>query len=144
MIDRKARDKFAELLRHFYSGQIDNFEFESRLPESDDLAIYEIWWQAGWPLYDDFKTHKLKGDWRIPDEHKRELARVILFLKSDYEYLWPKKTGIKACVRGIVRIFTFGFFPKEYNGFDRNIWPFTNPNSLESANNNPPFCKTIE
>ena len=32
MVDRKARDKFAELLRHLATGQITNDEFEDRAP----------------------------------------------------------------------------------------------------------------
>lgn len=43
MVDRKARDKFAELLRHFVAGQITNDVFEYQVPHSPkDLAIFEI------------------------------------------------------------------------------------------------------
>ncbi len=43
MVDRKARDEFAELLRHFVAGQITNDAFEDQIPLSPkDLAIDEI------------------------------------------------------------------------------------------------------
>ena len=66
MVDRKARDKFAELLRHFIAGRITNEEFDDQVPHSPkDLAIDEILWLAAWPLYDDFKEHTLTEGYRV-------------------------------------------------------------------------------
>ena len=102
MVDRKARDKFAELLRHFIAGQITNDEFENQIPlprvfssNPADPAITEIWWIAAWPLYDDFEEHTLTGEYRVPDEYRREIAKCVLFLKADQEYQWPRQTGLR-------------------------------------------------
>ena len=62
MVDRKARDEFAELLRHFIAGRITNDEFEDQVPlSSKDLAIVEIWWRAAWQFYGDLYQHTLTG-----------------------------------------------------------------------------------
>jgi hypothetical protein len=42
MIDRTARNKLAELIRSLSNGLISNDEFESSVPESDDLAVRSI------------------------------------------------------------------------------------------------------
>ena len=47
MIDRGARDKAAELLRRFASGQLSNDEFEDGVPITEDSAVRAIW-QTAW------------------------------------------------------------------------------------------------
>ena len=109
MIDRKARDKFAELLRHFIAGQITNEAFEDQIPYSpEDPAIFEIWYFAVWPLYDDFEEHTLTGKYRVPDEYRRETAKWVLFLKTDQEYRWPRRTGLKNSLMFLLWLVSFG------------------------------------
>lgn len=92
MVDRSARNILAELIHQFAAGRVENFDFENRVPESEDFAIREIGWCGCWPLYDDFRTHRMVGKWRIPDESRPEIAKWILFLHSDYEYEWKPRT----------------------------------------------------
>ena len=139
MIDRVARNEFAELLRHFVAGQIENFDFENRVPSSNDPAINEIWWIAAWPMYDDFRTHKLEGKWRIPEEYRREIAKAILFLKSDHEYIWPKKTGFSNTLKSILNFFTKGRSVNEQYLLDENAWPFARMEDLDLANKDQPY-----
>ena len=88
MIDRASRDALAELARHFLAGRITNRELENSLPSSRDRAIRQIWWNALWGLYDDFHEHRLVGRYYIPRDSRADLARCILFLKTDLEYEW--------------------------------------------------------
>lgn len=140
MIDLDARNEFAELLHQFIAGRIENFDFENRVPNSDDPAINEIWWQAGWPLYDDFKTHKLNGEWRIPNEYRRELAKAILFLKTNKEYIWPPKTGLYPTFVSLFNFFTLGMFTnKNAKKLEKEAWPFATLLELSEANENPVY-----
>ncbi len=143
MIDRKARNEFAELLHHFVAGQVDNFDFENRVPSSKDIAIYEIWWRSAWPLYDDFQSHKLKEKWCIPNKHRRELAKAILFLKTNNEYLWPRNTGLFSVFTTFLSVLTFGWFTKyqlkKHPNLETKAWPFATLAELSEANKQPPY-----
>ncbi len=147
MIDLKARNEFAELLHQFVAGQVENFEFENSIPNSKDPAIYEIWWRAAWPLYDDFQSHKLKKEWRIPKEHRKELAKAILFLKTNNEYLWPRKTGLSSIFSISMNLLTFGRYNKyqlrKQNNLETQAWPFATLAELSEANNQPPYLDGI-
>lgn len=114
MIDRSARNTLAELIHLFIAGRIENFDFENRVPESEDFAIREIWWCGCWPLYDDFRSHRLAGKWRIPDESRPEIAKWILFLHSDYEYEWKPQTWPGNPGGSLLRLLTFGSFPSSH------------------------------
>ena len=100
MIDRQARDLTAELIRHLVSGQITTDQFEDRLPNSADRAIQEVYSSGPYLLYSDDDEHKLVGDDAVPREAIPDVARWILFLKSDLEYEWPGKeaSGLGALV----------------------------------------------
>ena len=89
MVDREARDTTAEALRHFASGQITNFDFEDRFPESKDPVIFAIE-SSIWFYHCDLKEHKMAGDWELPNEMKKHIHRWIMFLHSDEEYQWPQ------------------------------------------------------
>ena len=53
MIDREARTKLAELIRHLVAGIITNDEFDDRRPNSTDLAIRDVFYWGAWHLYSD-------------------------------------------------------------------------------------------
>ena len=88
MVDRDARNKAAELLRRFISGQITNDDFDNKEPQTEDSAVRAIW-NTAWVLYDDMIEHKLRGRHRLDPATKRECLRWIIFLDSDFEYVWP-------------------------------------------------------
>lgn len=93
MIDRRRRNQMAGLLRHFAAGRLTNDEYEERFDEIDngtraDPALFAIHQQV-WHLYSDLHTHRLSGKWALRCARRREVARWILFLYSDYEYEWP-------------------------------------------------------
>ena len=147
MVDRKARDKFAELLRHFVAGQITNDAFEDQIPLSPkDLAIDEIWWLAAWPLYDDFKEHTLTEEYRASDDERREITKCILFLKTDQEYQWPRRNTLKRLLGDLRYLVSFGrvsvYSSRELldaAAGDLEVWPFIRLKDLETARRQPPY-----
>ena len=140
MIDRAARDKAAEVIRRFISGQITNFDFETQMPTSDDRVIFAIE-ESLWPFYDDFKSHKLSGLWKLPDKTKSEMARWVMFLHADEEYLWPKASfpGIRPMHHGLVSKLFRG--PEREQKFMQagiySVWPFINNESFQQAKQKP-------
>ncbi len=141
MIDRHNRNRLAELLRHLASGQITNDEFEDALPQSSDPAIFEIYFNGAWYLYNDLYEYKLTGKYRLTKEYKRIVARWILFLKSNYEYLWPVKydKGLLEIPLLFISILTFGFsdrmrYKNRVKAGDIDYWPFISKDDFEKAN----------
>ncbi len=125
MIDRNARNQLADLLRSLASGLITNDEFENLIPKSKDKAINEVFYQGGWSLYSDMKEYKLKGKDALDRVVKKEVARWVLFLKSNYEYSWPSIPFIQRAIYGL----TFGLFGTSYVKVwslagDVDVWPF--------------------
>ena len=147
MVDRKARDEFAELLRHFVAGRMTNDAFEDQVPlPSKDLAIFEIWWLAAWPLYDDFDEHTLTEEYRASDDERREISKCILFLKTDQEYQWPRHSTLKAFLMDLKFLVSFGragvYSSKELldaAAGDLEVWPFIRLKDLETARRQPPY-----
>lgn len=146
MIDRKARDILAKNFRHLICGQISNDQFEDRLKKSKDAGVCEVFYNGAWPLYDDLHEHKLTGKWAIPEEGKPIAARYILFLKTDLEYEWPRKTGIKEVPWAYLGLFTFGISSLIRNRImtngergDKSVWPFYRRSDYEAALEVPPY-----
>lgn len=107
---------------------------------SDDRVISAID-DSLWPFYDDFRTHKLLGPWKIPDNIKSEITRWILFLYSNEEYLWPKFAypGVRPLRHGLISKLFKG--PQREQKFMQagayKVWPFVNKDSFEYAKQNP-------
>ena len=112
MIDRNARDAYAEVLRHFIAGRLTNDEYDRCADDILDRCSPEdrgpaAVYSSVWFLYDDLRTHRLTGKSKVPRKTRRELARCIIFLHSDLEYEWPIRSFIS--IRAVVlNIFTFG------------------------------------
>jgi hypothetical protein len=140
LIDRISRDKLAEMLRRFISGQITNFDFEDEIPSSTDFVISEIY-DSMWLFYDDFTKHKLEGEWALPKETKKLMARWVIFLHSNEEYKWP--TFRYAGVRPLEHNWLSRILKKpekerkfmESGNYD--VWPFINLESYNDAKQNP-------
>jgi len=134
MIDRKARNELAELLRGLASGLISNDEFEDSIPDSEDDAIYEVFYKGGWLLYSDLKEYKLKGRDALENVVRKEVVRWVLFLKSDFEYSWPKVSFMQR----IMHAWTLGVFGTSYSkawtsAGDIEMWPFLNQEQFNKA-----------
>lgn len=139
-IDRKARDNMAESLRHFILGKMTNFEFEKKIPASEDPIILAID-SSTWCFYDDFMEHKLLNENKLPGKLKEDIARWILFLYSDESYEWPRFDcpGIRPIKHGFLsKILGREKKEKEFmNVGDFSFWPFIDRKSYEKAKQNP-------
>ncbi|RCU45207.1 hypothetical protein DU002_15910 [Corallincola holothuriorum] len=135
MIDQESRIQFAELIRSLCSGNITNDDFEDSVPfQSEDRAISAVFYYGAWGIYSDMKEYKLRGKNRLSREDKEYAAKLILFLKSGFEYEWP----VRNRKRSLLHRFTFGLFgeiepdPWSLVG-DKTAWPFLNISQLEQA-----------
>lgn len=143
VVDRRARDLAAQLLRDFISGKVTNFDFEERCPETHDRAIHAVW-DTAWLLYDDFKTHKLTGRHRLDVTTRRQTIRWIVFLHGDLDYRWPHlpQPGADPNIRVeqsvLRRIFApFGLKRVEVDEFLKSghypVWPFASVKDYKAA-----------
>ena len=144
VIDRKARDCAAVLLRQFASGRTTNFALENRWPDSKDPAIRAIE-STIWCFYDDLTEHSLQGPFALAPQMKRVMARWIVFLHTNEPYEWPNIAcpGIRPLRRswlthrlGLAKLLT----RKEQRflksgAFD--LWPFISAQSFELARTRP-------
>ena len=151
MIDRESRDVLAENFRHLIAGQITNDQFEDRLRKSDDAGVNEVFFCGAWPLYDDLHEHKLTGRWAIKKEHWPIAARYILFLKTNLEYEWPTRTGVKELPWTILSLLSFGLVGRLRNQIrntrsagDPEVWPFFRALDLEAAKKQHPYLTEIK
>lgn len=111
MIDRKSRDILAENLRHLASRQISNDTFEERVYKlrSGDYAVNYII-DISFDLYSDWNEKKSRCKDALSKEWKREVAKWILFLKSDKEYEWPIESRLKAWICIFLMLFGFASY----------------------------------
>lgn len=130
----------AEVLRHFISGQLTNFDFEEKIPSSSDPIILEVY-DSIWLYYDDFTKHKLKGKWALPKETKKIMSRWIIFLHSNEEYKWPKfrYAGVRPLEHNrLSRLLKKPEKEQKVMGFGNyDVWPFINLESYNNAKKNP-------
>ena len=140
MIDRVARESLAEKLRQLASGAITNFGFEEGYRRSkSDPAIHEISVCLAWPYYDDNTEHRLTGDHALLDGHRKDFARAVLFLKSDCEYRWPKRSGLAGWSGQIRRIFGMPLSSPKRDMGEVRFWPFWSEEEYRDALKQHPY-----
>ena len=147
MVDRPARNRLAEGIRHLAAGAITNVEFEDRLVlSSPDPAVRAVFFGGPWFLYHDVMRYKLRGAHRLDPAVRRHAARWVLFLKSDLPYEWPlKRRGILRSVAWFaLNLFTLGCLARlEHRSFTRHgaiqVWPFIRHEDYEAALLTPPY-----
>jgi len=145
MIDRSARNVMAEAARHYLTGLTTNFAFDDAIFElkSYDPAVDAIRNQL-WLIYDDLREHKHEGAWRISEEQREIILRIIMFLKGDFEYQWPRVPNWYSASRSIIWLLTLGFGARaldkrfEFRDPD-NVWPFHSREEVELANDDPKY-----
>lgn len=150
MVDRVARDKFAELLRHFAAGNLTNDEYEDAAhgifegADRKDRALWAIFSRT-WFFYDDTREHRLRDNHALTDEGQHAVARCILFLHSDLEYEWPIKSfiSLSGC---LLRLCTLGLAGLILNPMNErrmremgswDLWPFFREADFQSTNASP-------
>jgi hypothetical protein len=143
-IDHDARRSLAELARHLAAGRITNDDFEERRPLSAERALEDVYFYGLWPLYDDFITHRLIGRWALTDEGRTWVARIVLFLRSDEPYRYPRARGIAALPALLLSFLTLGWFGRlwlrhKWRNGDQAVWPFYTRDEYERALRNPTY-----
>lgn len=146
MIDRNARNKLAEEVRHFIGCFTDNFEYDDAVFDIDtkDQGVTEIY-QNIWLTYDDLRRHKMKGKWALSETQLDIIKRAIVFLKSDCEYKWQKWPIYYRAMRPIIWLITFGqltkVLDKYFNGDgELDVWPFYTSEEYEISRREPRYC----
>jgi len=121
-----TRRRYAELVRHFLSGRMTNFEYElecDRLMRPMDEASDKVYCEL-WKCYCDVREHRMGKTRGMTREGRRLTARWIMFLKTNrpYEYrhmIYPN--GLIAFVTlGLVRKYEY---PNNTTG-DQEYWPY--------------------
>lgn len=118
-----------------------------RILESADCNDRSLWaiYSAAWFMYDDIRTHRLRGKWALTDEGRGAVARWILFLHSDLEYEWPMRSMISP-LGCLLRICTLGLAglvlrPLNERRMHRlgswELWPFLREADYRSVAANP-------
>lgn len=135
MIDRATRDFLVARIKGLVSGRLTNIEFEEGLPpRSDDPAIFEIFLSGPWQLYSDFGTTRFTRKNPLPLEAKSQVARWLLFLKTDLPYEWPR-TSFLFLVGNLLTLGAYGKFARRRlratAPFD--LWPFYRQSDYETA-----------
>jgi hypothetical protein len=145
MVDREARTQLAELTRHLVGGRVTNDEFEDRLSlHSADPAVWEIFSSGAWFLYSDDREHRLTGKYRLSKDARREVARWILFLKTDLEYEWPRLGRIRSLLLLLGNLLSVGLVSVAYRRYlrrvgDWDVWPFLRRSDYDLALKQPPY-----
>ena len=132
-MDRKARRQIADALRAFAAGQITNDEFEERWPDSDDPLV-RVAEDYGWCLYPDHKPVFAKGEYALSKTAKAEIARLVLMLRSDKGFPWPRPEPSKT-----LNMLTLGSARRRWarthgekaKAMDLASWPFTSRQALK-------------
>ena len=135
MIDYQARSQLAQAARALISGRITNDQFEDRQPNSNDLAIREIFYRGFWPLYSDTSEHRLNGSHRLAAEDRQFAVRCIAFLKSGLPYSWPVLPLSASFWLRIRNVLTLGRAGRECEKYlrlvgDVTLWPFHSANQF--------------
>ena len=140
MIDRKARNALAERLRHLASGSMSNNRFESLSCRSKDRVIAELEWHLALPVYDDMHEHRLSGEFALTYGQRRDFARAILFLKTEFEYEWKTKRGLRGFLNSTFRLKPLRRIPPvDTTGGDLRVWPFYHQEDYAKALKTKPY-----
>lgn len=130
MVDRDSRNRLAETLRHYVSGQVTNDDLADLDLNQKDRGAVAVY-QMSWRLYDDLYQHKATGRHYLDKSAQREISRWIGFLYSDQEYIWPEYRFIQI-FNWPLNLLTLGWWEKmkrrKWQRFaesgDSSVWPF--------------------
>ena len=137
MIDRADRNLAALLLRRFADNRINSDDFVNLYPygsQDDGVRAVE---DRAWALYDDLFPHYLDAQ----PELRSELARWVLFLRSETEYTWPQFRFIRLGIPCWLNWLWGGHLQRRQNAalerFARSgeisVWPFRTQAECDKA-----------
>ncbi len=155
MIDRTARDRLAVAMRAFATGRIDSDTLDEALMfRSPDPAVRAAS-NFAWTLYDDTWNYLARGEDALSRSSKADIARCILFLKSDAAYQWPDRSALThsllAWFAPILNIATWGAYGRWigrrakhfFDCGDVSVWPFRSRRQLSCIAEGPAAGLTL-
>jgi len=141
MIDRKGRNRLALALRRYAIGRITSDELEEIETDWRDRGVRAVH-QMSWGLYSDGQGYAV-GQHALNWAVRRDLARWILFLRSEQEYLWPEYRFDAGWLSlfGKKRLLKIGGMEARWNkrlqqfleAGDGEVWPFINRAAYDEA-----------
>lgn len=149
MIDREGRDRLALALRRYAIGRIDSDTMDGQWPDWRDRGARAVH-QMQWNLYSDGDGRAV-GRAALGWSTRREIARWILFLRTDQEYLWPEhRLDVPDLIGALARLvwpfgrrrfLNLGTFQTHWNrrteqfleAGDPAVWPFINRAAYDEA-----------
>lgn len=90
MVDRSRRSQAAQVLRDFMAGRLTNFDFEEQFPQSGSDRVLAAIAEMVWFTYDDLKTHRLEGEYTLPDAGEKSLSVVCCSWVRDWNTPAPE------------------------------------------------------
>ena len=150
MIHRPSRDALALALRRYVSGRITNDDLDELVVDWRDRGAVAVK-EMAWSLYDDTYVHRAGSDLARGSEARTAIARWIVFLHSDAEYLWPEYSFLQI-VNWPLNILTLGWWEKHkahrwqqfLEAGDFDAWPFCARSELEKAAASPKLFAKAE
>ena len=145
MICEQSRNRLALALRRYVAGRISNDELaEIRVDWRDRGAVAVR--QMAWGLYDDSRRHYARDKYAIGRDGKRIVARWIVFLHSDREYLWPDYSLVQIN-NWPLNVLTFGWWQRRKSvrreefklAGDFTAWPFIAMAELDKTAQRPRY-----
>lgn len=145
MIDRQARDRLAEEIRHFVGCFTDNFQFDDAVSKirSKDRGVTAIY-EAIWLTYDDLTRHNMNGAHALSNQQIAIIKHAIMFLKSDCEYKWQNWPLYYGIARPLIWLISFGVITRQLDGHfcdngDDDAWPFFTAEEYQGALKSPRY-----
>src|SRR5262249_10627471 len=132
-------------LRRYVAGRISNDDLDDIAVDWRDRGAVAVR-QAASGLYSDNKHHYATGKHAITDDGKRIIARWVVFLHSEHEYLWPEYSFIQS-VNWPLNLLTFGWWERckavrrrEFQeAGDFAAWPFVRMADSDDAARRPRY-----
>lgn len=145
-IDRPRRAALIQALKAYVARRISNDELDEVLLDgkSDDAGLNAVR-EAAWTLYSDGEQHFAEGKHALTLSAKKDVARWILFLRGESNYVYPTRSTSLMALGNIfaplLSLLTLGMFGRwrhkrrrEFSeAGDLSVWPFASRRQLRDA-----------
>lgn len=146
MIDRVSRDRIACALRRFASGRITQGDLDTAWWggfRSLDPAVVAVEDEIYWAFLN-FGPERLVGRHALSADQRRNVARWVLFLRSDEQYAWPiRGSDIAMALRAFMTLGKSWRVEREAwsRAGEMALWPFVSSPQLARVASYHPFAR---
>ena len=149
MIDRESRDQVALALRRFASGRLTQNELyarTTRVENSPDVGVATLAEAIYWQFLN-LGPKRLVGRHALTPEGRRDVARWVLFLRSNEPYVWPERGpslgDIGRALLTVGKSWIAKCEQRSQTG-DESFWPFVSRQQLERVARVHPFIRRLD